>query len=92
MMQHSFRHRHAHQQKESNHKVLMNIDKYNKIVVEIDIIGGYLIEENDPFLVVHDGHITRKVYTMPKILEYCKETLSKELYFRVEKFFMEMNT
>ena len=76
-------------EKRKQTKVELNIDENHHILVEIEEIGGYLVDINDPFLRIHDNGILRSVFTMNKILEYCKENVSVEKYLRVEKYFME---
>jgi hypothetical protein len=61
-------------------------------MVEIDELGGYLVENGEPFLDMDDGPIKRKIYTMKKILSYCKEALPETKYLQVEKFYMEIET
>lgn len=89
-MRHSLKHKQAHYK--DNNKILLNIDNNHKLCVKVEISGGYLIEDEEVFLYMHDGPIIRKIYTMEKILEYCKEALYENIYLRVEKFFMERNT
>lgn len=91
-MRHNFTHKHKHTQYKDNQKILLHIEHNYRLAIKVEVAGGYLMETGDVFLAVDDGHIHRKVYTMEKILEYSKKSLSHDKYLEVEKFFMEMNT
>jgi hypothetical protein len=79
-VQHNFRHKH-YQNKDSH-----------RLVTKVKIDSGHLVEIGEVFLVMDEGHIQRTVYTMERILEYSKKSLSYNKYLEVEKFFMERNT
>jgi hypothetical protein len=89
-MKHNFRHKHS--QNKDSHKILLNIDKNHRLVTKVKIDSGHLVEIGGIFLVMDEGHIQRTVYTMERILEYSKKSLSHNKYLEVEKFFMERNT
>lgn len=76
-------------------KILLNIDNSHKLAIEVQEIGGYLIEIGEIFLQVFNAEYNDKdtiVLTMKRILDYCKTHLDFNKYLKVERFFMERNT
>jgi hypothetical protein len=76
-------------------KILLNIDNSHKLVIEVQEIGGYLIETGEICLQVFNTKYSGRntiVLTMKRILDYCKSHLDFNKYLEVERFFMERET
>jgi len=87
------RHRHVQIQRTESysHKILLTISKDHRLAVKVRPFEGHLVEIGELFLVIDCNKEFKKIYSMEKILEYCKENFNNERYLKVEKFFMERN-
>ena len=82
--------------KKPKYKTLLAIDRKHKICTRSELstkpVDFNWVKDCKYFLVVSLGDITRKVYTLPAILNYLEHSLDHAKYLEVEKFFMDNAT
>ena len=79
---------HNHMFSNKSYKVLMHLNTYYKLCIEI-IREGSNFMEGDIFLLFEDKGMSRTVFGINNILRDCRAKLDFNTYLRVEKFFME---